>query len=159
MASVDDQLNAFEDSLRAQLVGTLVFHFDLEQWLAANEPAADDLMELDRVFREVFNQIQHKYRGTPVEDVLHRCRTVLGQVAWAAINVPMTHAIGDHLMAVVDNIIQVYIALFYADLRTEMIMVNHNSQVIQRSWKRAVSNPRHSLCRRRLLREFDALAD
>jgi hypothetical protein len=157
MDTVDDQLDALEDSLRVHLLGTFVFNFDLVQWAAANAPAADDLVELERIFREIFQPIVRTYNGTKVAEILHRCRLVLSHVAWAAINIPIPNDFPAHFNSVVENIITVYVALFYADLRTEMIMVNHSSQVIQRGWKHAVSNPRHSVCRRRLLHEFDAL--
>jgi len=35
---------------------------------------------------------------------------------------------------------------------------NHSALVIQRQWKKCISNPEYKLCKGRLLREFDELA-
>jgi hypothetical protein len=49
----------------------------------------------------------------------------------------------------------VYNRVIYAPLRTEMIMANHNAEVLQRTWRRCITDPSHPACRRRLEYEFD----
>jgi hypothetical protein len=44
-------------------------------------------------------------------------------------------------------------------LRTEMIMVNHNCEVIQRNWRRCITDPDHPACRRRLEMDFSDFSD
>jgi hypothetical protein len=51
--------------------------------------------------------------------------------------------------------LNIFIQTAYAQLRTEMLMVNHNAQIIQRVWREANTNPARLACRRRLMREFD----
>ena len=75
-------------------------------------------------------------------------------------NVPMHGAYGhtwteDHIMAVINNAMAVYNRVIYAPLRTEMIMANHNAEVLQRTWRRCITDPNHPACRRRLMHEFD----
>jgi hypothetical protein len=54
--------------------------------------------------------------------------------------------------------LSVFIQTTYAQLRTEMIMVNHNVHVLQRVWREAITNPDRLACRRRLEREFAEVA-
>jgi hypothetical protein len=49
----------------------------------------------------------------------------------------------------------VYNRVIYAPLRTEMIMANHNAEVLHRTWRRCITDPSHPACRRRLMYEFD----
>ena len=76
-------------------------------------------------------------------------------------NVPMHGAYGhtrveDHIGAVINNAMAVYNRVIYAPLRTEMIMANHNAEVLQRTWRRCITDPSHPACRRRLDYEFAA---
>jgi len=159
MAGVDYQLDILEIQLKEQLENVLIFNFDLAYWGEINEPSAEDLRGLDYLFMNIFRPLLYKYRGTTVHEILCRCRDFLGQVAWACINVPFPYTVGQHFRAVVENVTAVYINTFYAELRTEMLIINHNSKIIQRTWKGAITNPRHPICRRRLLREFEELRD
>ena len=66
---------------------------------------------------------------------------------------PHIHA-DTHVEQVVDNALTIYNQYIYAPLRTEMIMANHHAQVLQRTWRRCVTDPNHPVCRRRLEYEF-----
>lgn len=159
MADVDDELDNLEMQIRDQLENVLIFNFDLVHWSELDEPTADDLRGLDYLFMNIFRPFVYKYRGTTVHEILCRCRDFLVQVAWAGLNVPFPHATGAHFNAIANNVTTVYVNMFYAELRTEMIMLNHHSQLIQTIWKGAVTNPSHPICRRRLLREFEILIE
>ena len=132
----DDRLEELEAELRNGVDSVLLLEFDREHWARHNEPSAENLQTLDRVFH-----------------------AVLGRVAWAGVNVPFPHDTQAHLEAVSDNVLHTWIDMFYADIRTEMVMIDHYAHVIQRNWKDIVTNPKHPVCRRRLLREFDSLRD
>lgn len=156
---VDDRLDSLEEDLRNAIDTVLLLDFDREYWAAHNEPSAENLRTLERAFHDVFRDVIHQYRNTALEAPLVACRAILSRVAWAAVNVPFPHDTMGHLEAVSDNILHTYVDMFYADLRTEMILLDHHAQVIQRNWKDANTNPRHQVCRRRLMREFEALRD
>jgi hypothetical protein len=155
----DDRLEDLEAELRNGVDSVLLLDFDLGYWAAHNEPSADNLRALDRVFYDVFRDLIHQYRNTALEAPLVACRAVLSRVAWAAVNVPFPHDTQTHLEAVSDNVLHTWIDMFYADIRTEMVVLDHHAQVIQRNWKAANTNPAHPVCRRRLLHEFDSLRD
>jgi hypothetical protein len=157
--NVDDQLDDLELELKNAVDSALIMGFNLDFWAEFDEPAPENLEELDRTIHHVFTDIIHRYRNTGVETILVMCRCVLKQVARAAINVPFPHSTMKHLETVADNLIRAYVDMFYADLRTEMVMLNHHAQVIQRNWKFVNTYPSHPVCRRRLLHEFEALGD
>ena len=155
----DDRLDALETDLRNGVDTVLLLDFDRDYWAHHNEPSAENLRALDRVFYDAFRDLIHEYRNTALEAPLVACRAVLSRVAWAAVNVPFPHDTMAHLEAASDNVLHTWIDMFYADVRTEMVMLDHHAQVIQRNWKAANTNPKHPVCRRRLLREFDSLRD
>jgi len=47
----------------------------------------------------------------------------------------------------------------YTPLRIEMLMMNHHAQVLQRTWRKCITDPNHPACRRRLQHEFDELIE
>lgn len=100
-----------------------------------------------------------------ISAILEHCRILIQNVVWVAMNVPMP-SIGRQLWAnahierVIDNVLEVYNRVIYAPLRTEMIMANHHAEVLQRSWRRCITDPSYPMCRRRLEYEFNgALRD
>jgi hypothetical protein len=70
-------------------------------------------------------------------------------------NVPWPVVPELHIEAVINNAMEVYNRQIYAHLRTEMIMANHNCEVLQRTWRRCITDPSHPACRRRLEYEFE----
>jgi hypothetical protein len=70
-------------------------------------------------------------------------------------NVPRPANAEAHIGAVVDNALAVYNRVIYAPLRTEMIMANHNAEVLQRTWRRCITDPSFLACRRRLEYEYN----
>lgn len=103
-----------------------------------------------------FLDMVHRYSAVlPVSAVLEHCRILIQNVVWAAMNVPFPADPGLHIEAVIDNAMYVYTQVIYAHLRTEMIMANHNVEVLQRTWRRCIADPSHPACRRRLEYEFE----
>ena len=43
---------------------------------------------------------------------------------------------------------------YYAAFRPEMLRVNHHAHLLQRNWRKVITDPTHPACRRRLDREF-----
>ena len=155
--AADDRLDSLEEDLRNGIDSLLLLAFDLEYWVRHNEPSADDLRALERVFYDAFRDLLHQYRNTALEPALVACRTILARVAWAGVAVPFPHDTTAHLEAVCNNVLHTYVDMFYADIRTEMVMLDHHAHVIQRNWKLAARDPKYTVCRRRLLREFEEL--
>lgn len=155
---VDVQLEEFETDLRQLLELRLVSLVDDYFW-EENDALSEEDNQLNAIVIDTaFTDIMHRYKSTKdVMDILEYCRILIQNVVWATMNVPHPHYedAGAHIEAVINNAIAVYNRVIYAPLRTEMIMTNHNAEVLQRTWRRCVTDPSHPVCRRRLMYEFD----
>jgi hypothetical protein len=152
---VDVQLEEFEIDLRHSL-GLQLININHGFWAEVDELIAEDNQMIEQVIDGAFMDLMHRYQNVqPIMDLLENCRILIQNVVWAAMNVPRPWRGEAHLEAVVNNALQVYNRVIYAHLRTEMIMANHNAQVLQRTWRRCNTDPTHPACRRRLMYEFD----
>jgi hypothetical protein len=143
---VDVQLEEFETDLRAALEIQLVVNTDRIYWTEIDGISPANADATRRVIDMCFMDMCHRYGNVhQVHDILEYCRILIQNVVWAAMNVPWPEAEDLHIERVKDN----------APLRTEMIMANHNAEVLQRTWRRCITDPSHPACRRRLEYEFD----
>lgn len=156
---VDAQIEQFENQLRNDLEFQLVVHTPRRYWEELDALDNDTRENIVATLYDVFEPLIVKYQYTDVAPLLRQCRDFLGHIIWAAMNVPYPNNPDAHIEAVVDNSFDAYNYLYYARLRTEMIMVNHNAQVIQRTWRHVICNPVYDVCQRRLLNEFKTLTD
>lgn len=156
---VDVQLEEFETDLRGLLEFQLGFVIDRRFWIDNGELSAVDNQMIEQVIDGAFMDLMHRYQNVQaVMEILEYCRILIQNVVWAAMNVPRTScsvATYDHIEAVINNAIAVYNRVIYAPLRTEMIMANHNAEVLQRNWRRCITDPSHLACRRRLQYEYE----
>jgi hypothetical protein len=161
IGGVDVQLEEFEADLRDSLCFQLVINVNQGFWAEVGELLAEDNRLIEEVIDGCFLDLKHRYQNvSAVMDLLEHCRILIQNVVWAAMNVPHPGDSQAHIEAVVNNALQVYNRVIYAPLRTEMIMANHNAEVLQRTWRRCITDPTHPACRRRLDYEFhDAVRD
>jgi hypothetical protein len=158
--NVDVQLEEFETDLRG-LLELLTPAFDRQFWYNNQQLSDADNQLTEQAIDGAFTDLTHRYQNAQdVMNILEHCRILIQNVVWASMNVPMHGAYGhtwveDHITAVIDNAMAVYNRVIYAPLRTEMIMANHNAEVLQRTWRRCITDPDHPACRRRLMYEFD----
>lgn len=157
MTTVDDQLEQFEEFFRNDLTCQLITGIDRRFWEEMDELDSESKHIIPLMIRYTMNDLLMRYHKTPVEPVLEKLFNTLSVAAMTALNVPFPRNYILHIDAVVENLLGVYIQTAYAALRTEMVMVNHMAGVIQRNWKRCVSDPSYFLCRQRLLNEFKNL--
>ena len=155
--SVDDELTVFEDNLMNALDYHLVTRPNWAYWEEIDAPNTEFFDELDGVIDQAFQPLMVKYRETHAMEVLVAAKELLRIVARASMDVPFPRSPELHATRVVDNLMAIYTNTTYARLRTEMTMVNHHVNVIQRTWKNAVTDPKHPICRRRLMYEFGQL--
>jgi hypothetical protein len=153
--TVDDQLEAFENRLTAQLQYALFVNINLDYWEELDELDNISVQVISDIVHDVFRPNLNVYSGTPVVPILEGCRLLIEHALLASMNVPFPRDPILHVHRVVNNMLNIFIRTTYAQLRTEMIMVNHNAHVLQRVWREAVTNPARLACRRRLLREFN----
>jgi hypothetical protein len=155
---VDDQLEAFETRLTTQLQYALFVNINLDYWEELDELDNVSIQVIRDIVHDVFAPISTVYTGTTVVPLLEGARLVIEHALIASMNVPFPRDPILHVHRVVQNMLTIFIQTTYAQLRTEMIMVNHNAQVLQRVWREANTNPGRLPCRRRLMREFQEAA-
>jgi hypothetical protein len=158
---VDVQLEEFETDLMTALEVQLVMHTNMQYWRETDHLSREDTETNERIIEDCFVDLLHRYRDVkPIVELLEYCLILIQNVTWAAMNVPCPEVPVHHIERVVENVMEVYNRVIYAPLRTEMIMANHNAQVLQRTWRRCITDPNHPACRRRLEYEFsNALRD
>jgi hypothetical protein len=166
IGGVDVQLEEFETDLRGLLELQLGHAVDRHFWYDNLQLSDEDNLLTAQAIDGAFFDVMHRYQNAQaVMDLLEHCRILIQNVVWASMNVPLPatplHVWADsHIEAVINNAMAVYNRVIYAPLRTEMIMANHNAEVLQRTWRRCITDPTHPACRRRLYYEFnDAVRD
>ena len=152
---VDDQIEEFENRLTTQLQYALFVNINLDYWEELDELDNISIQVIRDIVPDVFAPILNVYTGTPVVPLLEGARLVIEHALLASMNVPFPRDPILHVHRVVHNMLNIFIQTAYAQLRTEMLMVNHNAQILQRVWREANTNPARLACRRRLMREFD----
>jgi hypothetical protein len=155
--TVDDQIGAFEDRLTNQLQYALFVNIDINYWQELDELDNGSIQVIKDIVDDIFAPMLAVYRRTAVDEHLIRCRDLIKYALLAAMNVPFPRDPILHVHRVVQNMMDIFIRTTYAQLRTEMIMIDHNTRVSQRVWREAVVNPTRATCRRRLLRELSEL--
>ena len=153
--TVDDQLEAFETRLTAQLQYALFVNINLDYWEELDELDNISVQVISDIVHDVFRPVLNVYAGTPAAPLLEGSRLLIEHALLASMNVPFPRDPILHVHRVVNNMLNIFIRTAYAQLRTEMIMANHSAHVLQRVWREANTNPARLACRRRLLREFD----
>lgn len=153
---VDVQLEEFETDLRSALEIQLIMNTHMVEWNELDRLSDVDNAAIRRVIDMSFEDMVHRYSAVPViSELLAYCKILIQNVVWASMNVPWPEVPDLHIERVIDNTMEVYNRQIYAHLRTEMIMANHNVEVLQRTWRRCITDPSHPACRRRLEYEFN----
>ena len=153
---VDVQLEEFETDLRTALEIQLCTRMNMPYWYEMDEISEPDRMDIHGAINDALADLTHRYSAVPqISAVLEHCRILIQNVVWASMNVPWPELPDLHIERVIANAIDVYNRVIYAHLRTEMIMANHNAEVLQRNWRRCITDPSHMACRRRLMYEFE----
>lgn len=153
---VDYQLDSFETTLRAHLAYQMAMNVDQNYWRDHDAPDPTSLAHLTQAVNVSLDDICIQYESVRIiSNLLEHTRILLQNSIWSAMNVPYPRDPVVHMDRVIENALRVYFEVIYAHLRTEMIMANHNAEVLQRTWRRCITDPSHSACRRRLMYEFN----
>jgi len=153
---VDAQLFGIDDGLyEAVRFGGIL---NMNWWLEFDRPSFDNLKLVNDNVRQAFEPILRAYQNSQeVVDIVNRAVVLLQTCAWVAVNVTFPEDLWLFCQAVGTNLEHVYDQQIYENLRDAMIKANHNTEVIQRTWRRCNSDPSHPMCRRRLESEFNEL--
>jgi hypothetical protein len=157
---VDSELQSFEDDLRYKLYHHLKYDINHEYWQELDE--LDDQSNskiVEIVYTHIFKNIKERYQYTAVKPILYELQELILYTVRTVMNMPYPHRPHFYIDRLSDNVFDIYMDKTYAKLRTEMIMVHHSATVIQRNWRKAISNPEYYLCQKRLKNEVTSLLD
>jgi hypothetical protein len=151
---VDQQITQLEEGIRDAFMTPL----NELMWAENDELTTADVAALNQAIVEAFLPIMRAYESShAVSEALDASLILIQNCMWCGMNLPFMHTPLDHQMAVYENVHSVFNRVCYARLRTEMIMANHNCEIIQRNWRRCITDPEHPACRRRLELDFSDL--
>ena len=156
-AAVDVQLDDFELELFRNLEFQIIVNTNRTFWELEDHLSNQCLMGIEEAIDYGFHEMMERYEGTQVIKILRAACVVIHNAVFAAINVPYPRDPDRHMERVLDNIREIYVDVAYTPLRTEMMMMNHHAQVLQRTWRKCITDPNHPACRRRLEYEFQDL--
>jgi hypothetical protein len=152
------EIEALKQKLNGELMFQLAIHTNMTEWDYNDRLSNEDWENINATIRDVFAPFIRQYGYTAAEPILQNSRNALIHVVWASMNVPFPRNPWDHVERVVENTLNVFNRTTYANLRTEMIMANHHANVIQRNWRRAISDPGYIVCQNRLMYEFKKIS-
>ena len=144
--------------LRLELEFQLTVHVNMTLWEEMDRLDNEDWQNINATVRDVFAPYIRRYAYTTIVITLQNCRNALIHVVWAAMNVPFPRNPFEHVERVVENTIDIVRRTVYDSLQRDMLFANHYAHVIQRNWRRSVSDPRYTACRKRLLYEFKKIS-
>ena len=153
-AAVDVQLDDFELELFNSLEFQLIVNTNRAFWDEEDHLSNQCLMGIEEAVERGFQEMMDRYDATPVFRILAAAHVVIQNSLYAAMNVPFPRDPDRHMQRVLDNVREIYVDVAYTPLRIEMLMMNHHAQVLQRTWRKCITDPKHPVCRRRLEHEF-----
>jgi hypothetical protein len=151
---MDELIDHLSEELRFQLT----IHTDMTRWEATDRLETDDCENINATIRDVFAPFVRRYAYTEVIPILQYCRNALCYVVWASMNVPFPRDPFEHIDRVVENTINVMVKSVYESLKHKMLMANHYAHLIQRNWRRVITDPAYLVCRKRLMYEFKKIS-
>jgi hypothetical protein len=154
---VDVQLEDFETDLQNSLEFQLIINLNRVYWQELDGLANNEFQGVAMAIAGAFRNLSERYEKIPaVTNILEHCRILILNCVWSGMNVPWPRNVDRHTERVVENAMTVYNEVIYPHLRTEMVMASHHAEVLQRNWRRCISDPNYLACRKRLMFEFES---
>ncbi len=120
MTEVDETiLTLFEQRICNRLKFYLVEQTDRVFWEQNNKFRYRNARETNQVLKDVFDTMHSIYPA--LERVFDENLTLLQQCTWVGMNVPWPVDPDDHIQRVVDNVMDVFNTIVYANLRCEIL--------------------------------------
>lgn len=152
------------DEITEDLIENLNRAFSQEvnhtSWQVMGRQSSDTIYEFRMAIEEAF--MFHIRRWCAVPDVLLvlcTSRDILKDVIVMALDVPRPPEADRFLDRILENFIVMFVRSWVPRIENVLTVNQHHIEIIQRKWRRCVSDPNHPACRRRLLREFEILKE
>lgn len=135
----------------------LILNTDRAYWELHDHQSPETLDNLVECVNRCFEDFFERYRDTSAWDAIDTSRVAVVNAAWAAVNLPYPRDPDRFLHKVCDNIFDIIDVVIITDLVDPLEELEQSASLIQRTWRRAISDPARATCRRRLLEEFESL--
>ena len=152
-AGVDVQLADFDEELWRTIEFQLLVNTNRTYWFEMDTLDDDSIRGIDWAIEHGCREMTARYQGTSVDRILAEFKQILSMMLRVAIDVPWPADPDLHIERIIANVRTE--VDYYNVFRTEMIRLNHHAHLLQRNWRKAISDPGHLACRRRLNREFE----
>ena len=121
----DDTLDVFEHRIRNGLELYLIENTDRVYWEQNNKFRYRNTREVNQVLEDAFEIMYTKY--PTIERILDESLVLLQQCTWVGMNVPWPVDPDDHIQRVVDNVMEVFNIIVYANIRCEILNLNYEA--------------------------------
>lgn len=156
MADAQTDLIYFE--ITDSILRSLSLGINLEFWEETDthdEPSIETcLHSLDVGFATTFMRYKN---FNNVICILREAKPVISRMCLVQMNLPFPNDVHTHIHAVATNCVESFFELYGLRFREAIIKTENDITIIQTKWRRSNSDPKHPVCRRRLLKEFDEL--
>jgi hypothetical protein len=155
------QVVNLRQDLTSNIVGALWGEINRAYWSVMGRLDEKSIDAINSAIDSAFERPLMMWRNVEsVGGLLERSRETLKDSAWVALSVPWPGDGTDaHVYAVRHNLEDLFDSKYFGRIHKAMLAVSPSVLKIQRAWRRALSDPSHLVCRRRLFREFDELKE
>jgi len=157
---VQAQLIDLRMKLDANLIRAVWGGINMTYWSVMGRLDEKTIAAINLYIDSAFDPYIRRWQNVePVRSVLERACETLKDAALVALDVPWPgNAIDFHVTAVRHNLIELFDKKYWPAISDSMLGAAPSVIKVQRAWRRCTSDPSHPACRRRLLREFEALS-
>lgn len=152
---VDAELTAFEDNLWSGLEFLLIVNLNRVFWEEFDEIHEEIFHNISTVVDEASTDLRNQYNGTEVIPILDQISSEVKMMIRVGMDVPFPRDPDFHTDRVICNTNREVMRKIHGALRDAMLQVNHNAHILQRTWRKVITDPRHPACIRRLDFEFE----
>jgi hypothetical protein len=121
----DDTLDVFERRIHSGLEFYLVVNTDRTYWEQNNKFRYKNVREVNQVIEDAFDIMYTKY--PTLNRILDENLILLQQCTWVGMNVPWPVDPDDHIQRVIDNVMEVFNIIVYANLRCEILNLDYEA--------------------------------
>jgi len=122
----DETLDVFERSIRNGLECYLNEKTDRFYWEQNNKFRYKNVREVNQVIEDAFDMMYTKY--PTLKRILDENLILLQQCTWVGMNMPWPVDSDDHIERVIDNVMEVFNIIVYANLRCEILSLDHEAR-------------------------------
>jgi hypothetical protein len=122
----DETLDVFERSIRNSIECYLNEKTDRFYWEQNNKFRYKNVREVNQVIEDAFDMMYTKY--PTLKRILDENLILLQQCTWVGMNMPWPVDSDDHIERVIDNVMEVFNIIVYANLRCEILSLDHEAR-------------------------------